>query len=392
MSGQYPARVGITDFIAGHLRPWAKLENPVNRTQYLPLEVETIAERLKAAGYTTGAFGKWHLGGREHFPDKQGFDTFLTYQGRHFGFKTIPPMEVPEGAYLADLLTDQAIEFMTDNKDEPFFVYLSHYAVHIPLEAKADTIAKYEAKEKPAEGINNPIYAAMIEHVDESVGRVMESLDELGVAENTIVIFFSDNGGLLERFDKSTGVIVTTNAPLRDEKGTLYEGGVREPLIVRWPARVEAGSVSNEVVTSVDFYPTLLELAGAEPLPETVLDGESLASLLSNKGAPEREAVYWHYPHYHHSTPASSIRKGDWKLIEFFEDGRVELYNLVEDISEENNLAETKPELAEELQQDLAAWRESVNAVIPEPNPNYDPNRAEEWGKRQKPKKKPQAK
>jgi len=379
MSGQYPARVGITDFIPGHQRPYAKLKAPLNRTQYLPLEVVTVAESLKAAGYTCGQFGKWHLGGREYFPDAQGFSSWLVSEGRHFNFKTVPPMEIEQDAYLSEFLTEQAEKFIDENRGRPFFLYLAHFAVHVPIEARQELIKKYREKKKPAEGVNNPVYAAMVEHVDHSVGRITARLDELGLANNTIVIFTSDNGGLRQRYDLQ-GPLVSSNAPLRDEKGTLYEGGIREPLIVRWPGTVEPGSNCSVPTSSVDFYPTLVDIAGAMPPANQVLDGVSLRPLLEQRGSLNRDAIYWHYPHYHHSTPAGAVRAGNWKLLEFFEDGRLELYNLAEDISESRNLAAARPEKAAELREMLAAWRQQVNAAMPEPNPDYDPAHAHEWG------------
>jgi len=383
IAGQYPARVGITDFIPGHQRPWAKLRVPVNRQQYLPLEAVTLAEALEPAGYTCGAFGKWHLGGRDFFPDRQGFDAMLVSGGRHFDFRTTPQIDKADDAYLAEVLTEHAQSFIETNKDRPFLLYLAHYAVHIPLEARRALIEKYENKPKPGTGVNNPVYAAMVEHVDHSVGRILDKLHELDLDENTVVVFFSDNGGLRQRFD-GDGPIVSTNAPLRDEKGTLYEGGIREPLIVRWPGVVEPGSVCDVPVSSVDFYPTLLDIAGAQRDPGHVLDGVSLQPLLKQAGGLDRDAVFWHYPHYHHSTPAGAIRSGDWKLIEFFEDGRLELYNLKEDIAEAHNVAADMPQKAAELQKKLAAWRASVGAEMPTPNPEHDPARAHEWGRRKR--------
>ena len=380
VSGQYPARVGITDFIAGHTRPYARLNMLRNRQQYMPLETATFAESLSAAGYTCGAFGKWHLGGRKYFPDKQGFaESVVTGGWAHFGNSSIPDLGLTKDDYLAEVLTDQAEAFLETHQDRPFCLYLSHYAVHLPLEARKELIAKYEAKAKPETGVNNPVYAAMVEHVDQSTGRVLAKLDELGLTDNTVVVFFSDNGGLRHIYT-GDGEIVTTNAPLRDEKGSLYEGGIREPLIVRWPGVVEPGATCDTPTTSVDFYPTMLELAGARPPVGQTLDGLSLMPVLKGKKRLKRDTLYWHYPHYHHTTPAGAIRKDDWKLIEYFEDGRLELYNLGNDIGETTNLAEKHPRRARRLQRQLAAWRAEVGAEIPTPNPDYDPARAHEWG------------
>lgn len=383
MSGQYPARVGITDFIPGHQRPWAKLQVPLNRQQYLPLEIVTIPEVLKDADYVSGAFGKWHLGGREYFPDHQGFDEILVSDGRHFNFSTFPATQVKETDYLAEVLTGHGERFLETHAAEPFFLYLSHFAVHIPLEARQEFIAYYEQKAKPPTGVNNPVYAAMVAHVDQSVGRLLEKIRALGLDDNTIVIFTSDNGGLRQRYD-GQGPIVTTNAPLRGEKGTLYEGGIREPLIIRWPGVTAAGSVCTAPVSSVDFYPTILEWAGVSPNDAQPCDGVPLTGLLKAQGAPQRPGLFWHYPHYHHSTPAGAVRCGDWKLIEFFEENRLELYNLAEDIGETRDHAADMPDLADELHTILRKWRMSVNAAMPAPNPGYDPARAGEWGTRKK--------
>ncbi len=298
----------------------------------------------------------------------------------HFGNNSTPDMRYTKDDYLAEELTDAAERFMEAHQEEPFFLYLAHFGVHIPLEARSELVAKYEKKSKPETGVNHPVYAAMVEHIDISVGRVMDKLDELGLAEDTVLVFFSDNGGLRRRYDE-VGDIVTSNAPLRDEKGSLYEGGIREPLIVRWPGKVEPGTTCAVPVTSVDFYPTFLDIAGAQEPEGQPLDGESIRNLLKGKNELERDAIYWHYPHYHHSTPAAAIRSGDHKLIEFFEDGHLELYNLAEDIGETTNIAEEKPELAARLQQELAQWRGRVDAAMPVENPDYDPARAGEWGK-----------
>jgi len=381
LSGQYPARLGLTDFIRGHQRPFEKLTVPVNRQQYMPLEIVTIAEALKPAGYMSGAFGKWHLGGREHFPDKQGFDSTLVTSGwGHFGNNSVPNIQIGKDEYLTEVLADHCERFMETNRDKPFFLYMSHFAVHIPLEARQQLIEKYEKKPKPPTGVNNPIYAAMVEHVDISVGRILKKIDDLGLADNTVVVFYSDNGGLRQMYT-GEGPIVTTNAPLRDEKGTLYEGGIREPLIVRWPGVVKPHTECKVPVTSVDFYPTFLDIARLKGDASHTLDGESILPLLKRKRRLNRDAIYWHYPHYHHSTPAGAIRRGDYKLLEFYDDGRVELYNLRKDIGETNNLAAQKPDLAANLQKQLAAWRKSVNADMPTKNPNHDAVRAHLWGK-----------
>jgi arylsulfatase A len=371
LAGQYPARIGITDFIPGHQRPWEKLIVPQNRLQ-LPLEAVTIAEALKEQGYATAHIGKWHLGGQDYFPEHQGFDMAIQ-RGKNRNDKRVTSF------------TASAIEFIQNNSEKPFFLYLSHNTVHIPLEAPQELIEKYKNKPKPATGVNNPAYAAMVEHLDNSIGRIIKKLDEMDLAEQTIVIFFSDNGGLYKPFGGYRGNMeaVTTNEPLRDEKGTLYEGGIREPLIVRWPGVVKSGTTCNAPVSSVDFYPTFLEIVGTKADPRHVLDGESILPLLRRSGTLKRDAIYWHYPHYHHSRPAGAIRQGKWKLIEFYEDGRLELYNLKNDIREKTNLATNMPEKAAELQQKLAAWRESVGAKMPTPNPDYDPARADEWGRRQ---------
>jgi len=368
LAGQYPARVGITDFIPGHWRPYEKLVVPENRLQ-LPLESVTVAEVLKDLGYATGYIGKWHLGAKGFLPEDQGFDK-VTEGVRNQNDKQVSGF------------TDQAITFIEENKQQPFFLYLSHHTVHIPLEAPQELVEKYEKKPKPKSGVNNPIYAAMVEHLDTHIGRILEKLDELGLADNTIVIFFSDNGGLYRPYGGYRGDTspVSTNAPLRGEKGTLYEGGIRDPLIVRWPGVVKPGTKCGVPVSSVDFYPTFLDIVGAKGDPNHVLDGRSVLPLLRRTGTLERDGIYWHYPHYHHSTPAGAMRDGRWKLIEFYDDGRLELYDLKQDIGEKNNLAAKMPQKAAELQRKFAAWRKSVGAKMPTPNPDYDPARANEWG------------
>jgi uncharacterized sulfatase len=393
MTGKYPATLNLTDFIPGHWRPWEKLVVP-KMNLALPHAEVTFAEALKKANYVSGAFGKWHLGGASHNPDSQGFDEYVVTGGRHFApnfrFTAKPPL-LPDDRprqqeYLGDFLTRRAERFLTDHQDERFVLYLSHYAVHIPLEAKPGLISKYEKKTpKPADRINNPTYAAMVEHIDQSLGRILRKLDQLKLADDTLLIFFSDNGGLFKRFD-GAGTEVMRNTPLRAEKGTLYEGGIREPLIVRWPGHVAAGSECDEIVTSVDFLPTMVDAAGLNDEVTHNVDGVSLLPLLRQSGRLNRDAVFWHYPHYHHTSPAGAVRAGDFKLIEYFDDGRLELYNLRNDIGETKNLADTMPDKARALQTQLAAWRKSVGARMPTSNPDYDPDKAHLWKRRPRPK------
>ena len=377
-TGQYSARTAITDFIPGHWRPFEKLIVPPIEHQ-LADGIKTPGAVLKAAGYATGYFGKWHVGEeKNHGPDAYGYE--VTARTMPKEFKQQRKGKVP-GPKQMDLLTDETLWFIEQNKDRPFFVTLSHYAVHIRLEARPETIEKYEKKEKPDHGVNNPVYAAMTENLDTCIGRVLDKLDELDLAENTIVVFTSDNGGLRQIYTK-VGEIVSTNAPLRDEKGTVYEGGIRVPMIVRWPGTVKPGTVCHEPTTTADLLSTFCEMAGAK-LPDQPIDGTSLVPLLKDsKSSLDRDAIYFHYPHYHHSRPAGAIRMGDWKLVEFFDGAPLELYNLADDIGESKNLASQMPEKAKEMQAKLAEWREETGARMPTPNPKYDPAHAAEWWNR----------
>ncbi|MBN1341972.1 MAG: sulfatase [Phycisphaerae bacterium] len=391
MTGRYPARLHLTDWIAGHDRPWAKLKRPAFR-QELPHEEITIAEALKGKGYVSASIGKWHLGGASYLPTDQGFD--LNFAGTQWGapqsyfhpYKRINYRARLEHEYITDRLTLEAEDFIEANKDRPFFLYLPHFAVHTPLQAKQDKIAKYRAKIaemglklRPDVANRRAIYAAMIESMDESVGRVMAKLAELKIDDRTVVFFMSDNGGLALNG-------ITDNSPLRAGKGTMYEGGVREPMIVRWPGVVKAGSVCNVPVTSTDFFPTILDMAGAKPEAGRALDGVSLVPLLKQTGGIADRALFWHYPHYHPggAKPSGAIRKGDFKLIERYEDGSVELYDLEKDIGEKDNLAAKMPGKAAELRKELDDWLKSVDAQMPTPNPNYDPDRADDWAGRAK--------
>ena len=380
LTGKYPARLHLTDWIPGHARPFAKLSVP-KFNQELPLEEITIAEALKPAGYVSGHIGKWHLGKEPFYPEKQGFALNLggTHKGSppsYFSPYRIPTLkDGPEGEYLTDRLAVEAEEFVEVHKDEPFFLYWSHFAVHTPLQAKKEITEKYERKRDPEAPQNNAVYAAMIESVDQAVGGLMDKLETLGLAEKTIIFFMSDNGGLAR---------VTSNQPLRAGKGSAYEGGVREPMIVKWPGVVEPGSECHTPVMSIDFYPTILEMAGVRPPEGNKVDGLSLVPLLKRQGDLDREALFWHYPHYHPggATPYSAIRKGDYRLIEFFEDGHKELYNLAEDIGETRDLASVLPDKVRELSKELENWRKDVNAQMPQPNPDYDPVRDREWDRR----------
>lgn len=372
-SGQDQARFGITQHIPGHRRPFAKLVDPAVPRQ-LPLEVETFAERLSAAGYATGYFGKWHLGKEGHGPGEQGWQTVLECQGN-----TQPPkITGGETRRTAEFLTAKALAFIEANKARPFLLQVSHSAVHIPLSTTPGLLAKYQSK-KPVPGkLCNPAYAGLLEELDQSVGRIVEAVGKAGVAQDTLILFLSDNGGIEH---EQGGRVVTSNMPLRGEKGTLYEGGIRVPAIACWPGKTPAGSLCGTPVITIDLYPTLLELARA-PMPKQPLDGVSLASLLRDPRAMlNRDTLHWHLPHYHHSTPAGAIRRGGWKLIEFFETGALELYNLDADPGELNNLSASEEGRARELQDALAAWRREVGALMPVPNPAHDPARADELAK-----------
>jgi uncharacterized sulfatase len=377
-SGQYAARVGITDFIPGHWRPFEKLIVPPIENE-LPSSLRTPGDALKKVGYVTGYFGKWHLGNeRTNGPQHRGYD--ITAHTMPKEFQDWRPSK-DAGPKRMDLLTDQTLWFIERNQDRPFFVTLSHHAVHIRLEATPEAIAKYRAKPKPDTGVNNPMYAAMIENLDASIGRILEKLKQLGLDRNTIVVFTSDNGGLRKIYT-GVGEVVSTNTPLRDEKGTLYEGGIRVPMIVRWPGVTQPGTLCSEPTTTADLMPTFCAMAGAA-LPDQPIDGSDLVPLLKDPHtALERDAIYFHYPHYHHSRPAGAIRAGDWKLIEFFDGGPLELYNLAEDLGEANDLAERMPDRAQQLRRQLSDWRDAVGARMPQANPKYDPARAAQWWSR----------
>jgi arylsulfatase A-like enzyme len=323
-------------------------------------------------------FGKWHLGpGDEHHPSQRGFDQALASQGKHFNFVTRPPVEDAKDAYHADYMTDRAVDFISRHKARPFFLYLPHFLVHTPIDPKPGIAEAW--KKKPARGTHwNPDYAAMIQSLDESVGRVMQAIADAGIADHTLVIFTSDNGGVggyyrTEAPSKNRGT--TDNAPLSGGKGTLREGGVRVPFIARWPGTIPAGSVCETPIAHVDLMPTFAALSGAA-LPEQPIDGVDISPLLGDAAATlKRDALFLHFPVYLQSyvhdngwrtTPGSFIIAGNWKLIEYFEDGRKELFHLGEDIGETRNLLEAQPDMARKLHDRLVAWRSEVGAAMPE--------------------------
>jgi len=355
MTGRHPARLHLTTFLPGRAdAPTQKLLHPRIRQQ-LPLEETTLAEVLKKAGYATGCFGKWHLGGQGFGPKEQGFDVYFAGQAN-----TKP--SAGEGGKGEYELTAKAEEFITANRDRPFFLYLPHNTPHIPLAARPDLVEKYKTA-------FNPIYAAMMESMDECVGRMLARLDEHRLTEQTIVIFTSDNGGL--HVLESANTPATHNTPYRAGKGYLYEGGLRVPLIVSWPKRIRP-AVMDMPVVNTDLPITLIDLVGARLREDA--DGITLAPALTGKGDLPPRTFYWHFPHYTNqgSRPAGAIRDGDWKLIEHYEDGRVELFNMARDVGEKEDLAAKEPQRAAALRERLAAWRKSISAQENSPNPAYD--------------------
>ena len=365
MTGKYPARLQITNWIPGHKPKNAKLVGPPI-LQELPHSETTIAEVLGDNGYVSASIGKWHLGGEMFYPDKHGFD--LNVAGTHKGqppsyfspYRISTLADGPEGEYLTDRMGREAVRFIEENRKKPFFLYLPFFTVHTPIQSKPELIEKYQQKDRNI----NPAYAGMVESLDQAVGNVLMALERLNLDDNTIVVFTSDNGGLSW---------FTDNAPLRGGKGSAYEGGVRVPLIFRWPGFINKSAESNIPVCSIDLYPTILDLIGIE-IPNQV-DGVSVKSLLGGVSDIKRNMLFWHFPHYHPggATPYSAIRKDHYRLVEFFEDNRVELYDLKNDISETEDISSHQPELTKELKKALADWREEVTAKYPRLNPDYDP-------------------
>lgn len=377
LTGKYPARLHLTDWIQGHRRPFEKLQVPDWNMKMEHSEV-TLAEALKENGYRTGFFGKWHLMPEnqprlmdEHYPTDHGFD--VNIGGREWGMpkgggKYFYPFDMPglekgkKGEYLTERLTDEAVRFIDESGKTPFFLYFSYYTAHTPLQAREEKIRKYKMKLKNGTyRQKNPKYAAMVEHLDDSVGRVIEELKTRGLWDNTIIIFTADNGANYQEY----------TAGLRKFKGFSYQGGVREPYLICGPG-IEEGSRSEVPVIGMDFYPTILELCGLELKPQQHVDGVSLAPVLRQEGTIPERSLYWHYPHYHRTRPYSSVISQRWKLLEFHEDGRQELYHLEQDPSESKDVISDYPEKAGELTRMLNDWRKSVDAQMPTPNPQYD--------------------
>lgn len=400
MTGKFPARLHMTTWHENSGTPTPnnkdKLVAPAT-VGNLPLDETTIAEVFQEAGYFTAHVGKWHLGDAAHYPQTHGFevniggtmwgapDTYWSpYRGQKFQneYRYIPDLgsastdeKNKAPAYLTDALTDKAVQIIKENSNTPFFLNLWYHTVHTPIEGKLQLVEYYKKKVKPGMKDQNYEYAAMVASLDENVGRVLQAIDNAGIADNSIVIFFSDNGGRIGKYkDWET---VANNAPLRSGKGSLYEGGIREPLIIKWPGITKAGSVCDSPVISNDFFPTLMEIPA---LKKTQIeldrhDGISLLPVLKDPKLPlEREALFWHSPHYYTTTsPVSAIRKGPWKLIHYFEDDHLELYDLDRDLGEKNNLADTYPEKAKKLYEELKTWRKNIDAQFPSYNPLYVP-------------------
>ena len=400
LSGKYPARLGTTEFFGGPQPDRARGNRPLLPARYvdrLPLEEVTFAEVLRKSGYATFFAGKWHLGGKGFLPTDQGFEINrggIKAGGPYGGKRYFSPygnpqlQDGPDGEHLPARLGKEAVAFIHKNRNQPFLVYLSFYSVHTPLMTRTDLKEKYqkkakglkhaapkfvpEGRRKARQHQDHAVYAGMVESMDLAVGEVLAALERDKLAERTIVIFMSDNGGL----STSEGS-PTSNMPFRAGKGWMYEGGIREPMIIRWPGVTKAGSTCKAPVTSTDFYPTILDMAGLPARPKQHVDGVSLAPLLKDADAKvSRGAIYWHYPHYGNQggSPAGAVRFGDFKLIEFYEDRRVELYDLASDIGEQKDLAAAMPDKASSLRKMLSGWRKEVAARMPTTNPDYKPS------------------
>ena len=395
MTGKYPARLHMTIWCEWAINPqFDQRLLPPDAVGNLPYKEITLAEILKEAGYFTAHIGKWHLGDAANYPQLHGFDIniggshwgcpptfFYPYRGNIYNSERyVPGLETDpegnyftsrEGEYLTDRLTDEALKILEDTGGLPFFLNLSYYSVHTPIEGKPETVDHFLAKIKPNMHHQNADYAAMVNSLDENIGRIINKIDELGIAENTILIFISDNGGFIGKWNNQ---VVTNNTPLRSGKGALYEGGVKIPMLIRYPGITTPGSVCEESVSTIDILPTIQQILDINRHdPNIKPDGISIFSLMKNPDKQlNREYLFWHYPHYYNTTsPVSSARQGDWKLLEYFEDMHVELNNLKDDPSEMNDLSEAMPDKAQEILNALHDWRQEVNAQLPITNPNY---------------------
>ncbi|MDB4742859.1 sulfatase [Planctomicrobium sp.] len=406
MLGKYPARIGITDWIgAATGMRWNRNDRvlPAENLSSLPHEDISLAEAMKNAGYKTFFAGKWHLGGEGSFPEDHGFD--INKGGHHRGsppggffspYKNPKLDDGPKGESLTLRLASETVDFIEDHKDERFFAYLSFYAVHAPIQTTPELQAKYTQKAidegladkrflfdrtMPVRQVqDNPVYAGMMETVDQAVGQVLNKLEELDLAKNTIVVFTSDNGGV-----SSGDAYATSNLPLRGGKGRQWEGGIREPFYIRAPGVTEPGSTSTTPVTGTDFYPTLLELTGMPLKPQQHVDGVSLLPLLTGNEIKDRD-LFWHYPHYGNQggEPCAIIRSKDWKLIHYYEDGRDELYRLSEDIGEKTDLAADHPQVTQRLRKNLDDWLKETGALIPVQDSRFDPVKKKQQLEQQK--------
>jgi len=403
MTGKYPARLNYTIWseAASELKAEGKAQKsrkylPPLTVENLPLDEVTIAEKLHENGYLTAHIGKWHLGDLMHFPETQGFDVsvassqrgapptfFYPYRGVAFGeFRFIGNLGTDAKGnyftdrtreYLTDRLTDEAMKIIQDAGSRPFYLNLCYYNVHTPIEAKADDVAYFKSKLSREFHHQNETYAAMVKNVDDNVGRLIKKLDNLGIAKNTIIIFTSDNGGYINNFDNKA---VTSNFPLRSGKGSLYEGGIRIPSIIYYPKHPGNGQKIDTPINTIDYFPTVLEITGITNNVKNI-DGKSILPLLERKEDTSllNRALYWHYPHYYQTTkPVSAIREGNWKLLEYLEDGHIELYNLANDISEKHNLVDVEPQKANNLLEKLHRQKIEVDAKSITLNPDYKDN------------------
>ncbi len=396
MTGKYPARLHMTIWSEWATNPqFDQKLLPPDVVGNLPHKEKTLAEVLKDAGYLTAHVGKWHLGESAYSPEFHGFDVniggnhwgcpptfFYPYRGNIYDTERFVPglesnsngnyFSSRKGEYLTDRLTDEAIKIMDGAKNNPFFLNLSYYSVHTPIEGKPETVKYFKNKIKSNMNHQNAIYAAMVNSLDENIGRVMDKIDELGISENTILIFISDNGGLTAQWDNQ---VVTNNSPLRSGKGSLYEGGIKIPMLIRYPGVTIQRSVTSNIVSTIDILPTITEILNIKDSDIKIKpDGKSLLPIMKNpKADMNREFVFWHYPHYYYpiTSPVSSVRNRDWKLLQYYEDNHVELYNLKEDPSEKNNLSKKMQKKTKELLNALNSWKHDVNAQVPTINTKF---------------------